>query len=156
VMGLAMLLSYSLMNIGPVGRAAIGLVTSIVMIGTNWILKQRERYRIFARKLLNRGWAALYFTAYAMHAIEPTKIIQSPFAGACLLFGVATGMIVHSLRYHSQALTALAYFIAFATLAITPVTGFSILALIPLAGSLLVIAHHFNWRVMALLGLIAT
>ena len=67
-------------------------------------------------------------------------------------------MIVHSLRYRSQTVTGLAYFIAFATLtpAISEVTTLSVAALIPLAASLLYIARHFRWRMLAVLGLIAT
>jgi len=57
---------------------------------------------------------------------------------------VAAGMIVHSLRYRSQTVTGLAYFIAFVTLAITQVTPLSVLALVPLAASLLYVAHRFS------------
>jgi len=53
-------------------------------------------------------------------------------------------MIVHSLRYRSQTVTGLAYFIAFVTLAITQVTPLSVLALVPLAASLLYVAHRFS------------
>jgi hypothetical protein len=65
-------------------------------------------------------------------------------------------MIVHSLRYRSQTVTGLAYFVAFATLAITDMTSLPFLALVPLAASLLYVAHRFKWLRMALLGLIAT
>src|SRR5262249_13617579 len=51
---------------------------------------------------------------------------------------------------------ALAYFISFATLAITPLSILSIVALIPLAVSLLAVAYRFEWSEMALAGLIAT
>ena len=54
-----------------------------------------------------------------------------------LLLPVAAGMIVHSLRYRSQTVTGLAYFVAFGTLAITDMTTLPFLALVPLAASLL-------------------
>ena len=52
--------------------------------------------------------------------------------------------------------TGLAYFAAFASLAITPVAAFSVVALVPLGISLLVIAWRFEWFSMALFGLVAT
>ena len=65
-------------------------------------------------------------------------------------------MIFHSLRYRSQTVTGLAYFIAFATLVITPATTFSVVALVPLAISLLYVAYRFEWSAMAFFGVLAT
>ena len=65
-------------------------------------------------------------------------------------------IFVHSLRYRSQTVTGLAYFVAFGTLAITDMSSLPFLALVPLAASLLYVAHRFRWTRMALLGLIAT
>ncbi len=87
-------------------------------------------------------------------------MIDNPVFGGALLLAVAAGMILHSLRYKSQTVTGLAYFVAFATLspAVTPasVTAISVIALVPLAASLLFVAYRFQWSEMALLGLIAT
>jgi len=63
---------------------------------------------------------------------------------------------LHSLRYRSQTVSGLAYFIAFATLALGDSTPFSVLALIPLAGSLVVLAYRFEWTRMAVFGIVAT
>jgi uncharacterized membrane protein len=156
VIGIALFLGYSFTQFGPVGRSAIGLGISLSMLTAGVFTEKRENYRIFARGLIGGGWAALYFTTYAMQAVDAAKVIDSPVAGALLLLAVAAGMISHSLRYRSQTVTALAYFVAFVTLAITPVTTLSVVALIPLAASLLYIAYRFSWSAMALLGLIAT
>ena len=119
VVGLALLLSYSFTQFGPLGRVAICLAASLSLLAAGAILESKERYRMFARGLLGGGWAALYVTVYAMHAVEAARVIESPVGGAILLLTVATGMIVHSLRYRSQTVTGLAYFVAFGTLAIT-------------------------------------
>jgi hypothetical protein len=156
VIGIALLLGYSFKHLGPGGIDAICVAISLGMLGTGVALEGRERYRTFARGLLGGGWAALYFTVYAMQAVAAARIIFNPWAGAILLLGVAGGMIAHSLRYRSQAVTGLAYFIAFVTLAITEVTVLSIVALVPLAASLLYIARRASWGKMALFGLIAT
>jgi hypothetical protein len=91
-----------------------------------------------------------------MYAVTTAKVIASPLLATTLLLAVATGMIVHSLKYRSQTVTGLAYFIAFVTLAITGITSLAVLALVPLAASLLYMAHRFVWRRFALFGLIAT
>jgi hypothetical protein len=128
------------------------------MLGGGVVLERRARYTIFARGLLGGGWGGLYFTTYAMHAVDAAKVIDDGLAGALLLLAVATGMILHSFKYRSQTVTGLAYFLAFATLspAVTPVAAFSVVALIPLAASLLYVANRFQWPQLALLGLIAT
>ena len=65
-------------------------------------------------------------------------------------------MIVHSLKYRSQTVTALAYFLAFVTLAIAEVTTFAVLMLVPLVASLLYVAYRYQWDRIALFGLLAT
>ena len=120
------------------------------------IFERREKYRIFSYGLLGGGWAALYTTVYAMYAVPAAKILDNAFAATLLLLAVAAGMIVHSLKYRSQAVTGLAYFLAFVTLAISQVTTFGVLMLIPLAASLLYIAHRNAWNRFALFGLVAT
>lgn len=156
VVGVALFLGYSFTRIGPAGRAAISLAISASMLGGGVFLERRARYINFGRGLIGGGWAALYSTTYAMHAVDAAKVIGDPLVGAVLLLAVAVGMIGHSLRYRSQTVTGLAYFIAFVTLAIASSTLFSVFALIPLAASLLFVAYRFNWSEMALFGLIAT
>ena len=156
VVGIALALGYSVAHMGPAGRVSISLALSLAMLTTGAAVERRERYRTFARGLLGGGWAALYFTVYAMQALDAARVIYNPWAGAILLLAVAVGMIVHSLRYRSQTVTGLAYFISFVTLAITEVTPLSVIALVPLAVSLLYVAHRFSWRKMAMFGLVAT
>ena len=156
VIGVALFLGYSFTQMGPAGRVAISLAVCAALLGGGIALERRPVYKLFGRALLAGGWAALYFTSYAMYAVQAAKVIASPIAGSVLLLAVATGMIIHSLKYRSQTVTALAYFIAFATLAITPVTAFSVVALVPLAASLLYISYRFQWSEIALFGLVAT
>ena len=156
VIGIALALGYSFTRIGPAGRVAASLTASAAMLACGAMLERRERYRIFGRGLLGGGWAALYFTVYAMHALAAAQVLENGFVAAVLLFAVAAGMIAHSLQYRSEALTSLAYASAFVTLGITDVTTFAVLALVPLAASLLVVAYRFQWRRCALLALAAT
>ncbi|HXN50086.1 MAG TPA: DUF2339 domain-containing protein, partial [Bryobacteraceae bacterium] len=156
VIGIALFLSYSITRMGAMGRVALALGVSVSMLGAGAFLERRPKYVVFARGLLGAGWAALYSTAYAMHALDAARVIQDPVIGGVLLLAVSAGMIVHSLRYRSQTVTGLAYFIAFLSLNLTPVTSFAVLALAPLAASLLYLAYRFSWFRMAIFGIIAT
>jgi uncharacterized membrane protein len=157
VIAIALFLGYSFTQLGPAGRSAIGLVVSATLMAGGVLFERRAPYVIFARGLIAGGWAGLYFTIYAMQAVEAAKVIDNPWLGSVLLLAVASGMVLHSLRYRAQALTGLAYAVTFATLTpITPITALSVIALVPLAASLLIVAYRFEWPGMALFGLIAT
>ncbi len=156
VIAIALLLSYSFTQMGPAGRVTTGLAVSLSLLAAGIVVERKETYKIFARGLIGAGWASLYFTAYAMYAVEATRVISDPIIGSLLLLAVAAAMIGHTLRYGSQGATGVAYFTAFAALALSPSTPMAAIALLPLAGSLLYLAHRFNWYPMALFGLIAT
>jgi hypothetical protein len=156
VIGIALFLGYEFTRVGPAGRVAIGAAVSLTMLLGGVLLERRPLYKIFGRGLIGGGWAALYFTTFAMHAVPAARVIENAYLGSALLLAVALGMILHSLRYQSQTMSGLAYFIAFATLGLSESTPFSVLALIPLAASLLVLAYRFDWHKMAVFGVVAT
>jgi uncharacterized membrane protein len=156
VVGIALLLNYAWDQLGAAGRVALSLGAGFALLISGVIFERHEKYRTFSYGLLGGGWAVLYTTVYAMYAVSAAKILDNAFVATILLLAVAAGMIVHSLKYRSQAVSGLAYFLAFATLAISEVTTFGVLMLVPLAASLLYIAYRNAWNRFALYGLIAT
>lgn len=156
VIGIALFIGYSLTELGPAGRIAIGIATALAMLLAGVVLERRDIDTMYGRGLIGGGWAALYFTTYAAHGVEAARVIDSPVLATALLLAVAAGMIAHSIRYRSQVVTGLAYFVGFATLAITEMTGFALIASVPLAASLLIVARTFAWDEMAILGVAVT
>ena len=156
VIGLVLFIRYSFGMMGPAGRVAVSLAISASMLMAGAALERNEKYRVAARGLLGGGWAALYATTYAAYGVEAARVIDNPTVATLLLAAVASGMVLHSLRYRSQTVTGVAYFVAFVTLAITQLNAFAVVALAPLAASLLYLAHRFRWTAMALVGLPAT
>ncbi|MCE5307811.1 MAG: DUF2339 domain-containing protein [Acidobacteriales bacterium] len=156
VVGLALFLSYSLSHMGPAGRVAAGYTLGLAMLGSGVALERRPRYLIYGRGLIGGGWAAVYFTSYAAHALDAARVIPDPRAGAVLLAVVSAAMVVHAMRYRSQTVTGLAYFVGFITLSITPVTAFSVAALVPLAASLAYLSFRFSWNRIAIGGAMGT
>lgn len=156
VVGIALFLGYSLAHFGPVGKVALGLALGVSMLGTGVLLERDPRWLTFARGMLGGGWAAIYFTCYAMHALPAARIIENGFTATLLLLGVSVLMVLHSLRYRSEAATALAYFITFVSLNITPLASFTVIAALLLAASLMLAAYRFTWFRLAVAGVIMT
>ena len=156
VIGIALFLRYSLGHVGSAGRAFTSIALSSALLVAGVRAEQRPRFKVFSRGLIGAGWAALYATAYAIYAVPATRIISNPFAGSVILILVSCGMILHSLRYRSQAVTGITYFAAFAAVAVSPSTPFAVLSLIPIAASILYLAWKFDWYSMALFGVVAT
>lgn len=156
VIGVALLLGYSMANVGPAGRVVIGFAMSAALLLTGIALERRQMFRAYAYGLVAGGWAGVYFTTFAMRAVDAARVIDSDLLGTLLLALVAVGMIAHSLRYRSQTVTALAYVVAYATLALTPVSWFGLFAALPLALSVLVVAHRLQWTPLSVLGIAAS
>ncbi|HEU4400986.1 MAG TPA: DUF2339 domain-containing protein, partial [Candidatus Polarisedimenticolia bacterium] len=128
VIGIAFALGYSLTILGPAGKAALAAAVSLAMIVGGVFLERRETYRFYGRGLLAGGWAALYATAYAVHELEATRIVEDPRAGFAILLLVGVGMILHSLRYANQGLTALAYALAYAAIVLHSISAYTLVA----------------------------
>jgi hypothetical protein len=156
VIGLALLVGYSFARIGPLGRVAIGYALSAALLGAGVWLERKQGFRNYAFALIAGGWAGVYFTTFAMHDVPAARVIESDLLAGGLLFAVAGGMIGHSLRYRSQVVTALAFIVAYATLALSPVSGFSLAASVPLALSLLTVSQRLGWPGISALGIVAT
>jgi predicted membrane protein DUF2339 len=156
VVGIALFIGYSLTQLGPGGRLAVGFVVSFALLGIGIALEPSALYRIFARGLAAGGWAGLYFTTYAMHGLAASRVIESPTIGLALLIAVAAGMIAHALYFRLEAVTALAYFFAFVAIAISPISLFAAIASVVLVATLLAVAHRYNWDVLAVSGVVLT
>lgn len=156
VIGMALFLSYAFASMGPAGRAFTGLGVSIAILAGGVWLERKDQYRLFSRGVLAAGWGSLYFTAYAMHAMPAARVIENPAVGVAAMLAVAFGMVAHSLRYKSEALTSLSYGTVFAALALSTQNAFVAVALVPLAGSMLFLARRFGWYGMAVFGAAAT
>lgn len=156
VIGLSLFLGYALTQFGPAGKTGIGAATALAMLGAGAFIEQRERYRTLGRGLIAGGWASLYFTAFAAHAVPAARVIDSALVGGILLLVVAAGMIAHSLRYRSQNLTLLCFFAAFLALQLQPVSKVSIAASVPLTIAMLTISRSLGWVTIPVAGLLLT
>lgn len=161
VIGVAFFLAPRLLTMGPLGKSLTGLTVSLaLLLGGLW-LERKPPYRIFARAGISGGWALLFFTTFAMHHFAATRVIHSLPLDLLLMLLVATGMVLHSLLYESEAVTGLAFLLAFATVATSHLESasgtiiFSLVASAVLAVGLVIVTTLKHWAKLELAGLIA-
>jgi len=162
VVGLGYLLSLGFKALGPAGKIVAVYAACFLMLGLGIFFEPKEKYSNWAKAMIAGGWAGLYIATFLLHYLPaPLKLIEDPSIDVFLLMGIATGMIIHSLRYKSQTLTAITYFIAFATIVISIKfayqyqTFFSLIATAVLAVSILFIIRKMQWYWLAVFGTIA-
>ena len=153
VLGVATFLGYKLVTLGPLGKSLTGLVTALAILGGGLSLERKPNYRIFARAAIGGGWALLFFVTFALYHVDAMQVLTSQAADLILMAIVASAMVWHSLRFKSQVVTALAFLLAFATVAISHITLFSLVAGAILAAALVYIAAREYWFELGLAGL---
>lgn len=140
----------------PGGKIFLGYLTALGTLALGVFLEKRERYQTFARSALGGGWALTFFTTYAMHHVEASRIIQSQFADLVLMLIVAAGMVAHTLRYRSQVVTGLALMLGFSTVTLSHDTVYSLTASAVLAAALVAIVRRMQWFELEVFGILAT
>jgi uncharacterized membrane protein len=156
VIGVALLLNYSMHYLGPRGKICLGFGLSVALLAIGIIAERKERYRIAGRAVLGGGWALAYFTTYAMHNVAAVRLISSPTLGFALLLVVAVAMVAHTLRYNSQVATGFAYLLAFASVGASYIPIGALVAAVLLAASLAVVLRQRHWYALEPFAIVAT
>ena len=161
VLGVAFFLAWKLQTWGPAGKVLCGFAVSLTLLAGGVWLERKPIYRIFARAGIGGGWALAFFTTFAMHHIPAARVLDSLVADLVLMLLVAAGMVAHSLRYRSQAVTGLAFLLGFATLLTSHVQASSETVIFSLTGSavlalgLVIVTYVRHWTALEAVGLVA-
>ena len=156
VIGVALLLNYSMHYLGARGKIGLGYALGLVFLLAGIWGERKERYRIGARAVLGGGWALTYFTTYALHNIAAVRLVQNPVLGFSLLFIVAVAMVIHSLRYRSEVTTGFAFLLAFASVAVSTIPVGALIASALLAAALVLILRARRWYALEPFAIAAT
>ena len=156
VLGLAFFLAYQLQNLGPGGKVLLGIALSASMIGVGVRYETSERYRILARASAAGGWALLYFVSYAVYYVPAARVIDSRELDFFLMLAVAAAIVGYSLRYKSQATTALAFVLSYLTVGIHHTSFYSLAASVILAMTVVALALRMQWFALEIFGIVAT
>ncbi|MDD5255321.1 MAG: DUF2339 domain-containing protein [Candidatus Omnitrophica bacterium] len=155
-LGIAFLLTYTFAYFGPLAKILFGYLIAVAMFIAGIRLEKRERFTNYGRVLLGGAWAIAYFTTYAMHHFEASRVINNRLLDLLLLGVVAFGIIAYSLRYKSQALTAIALFVGYVTSVLGNVEYFTLVSAGILAAAALVLVYKMQWIRFIFLGIILT
>lgn len=153
VIGITLLLSFSLRDLGLMGSIITAYGASSMLFGLAvWF---QRTYRSFGLILQSGGWATLFIATYSLHGSTGETIAPASVVGWVLLFVVAI-MVIAALYQKSKALTAGAFFLGFVAALITPVTSFTLTALVILAAGLVLVATRLRWPQLIIFGTLAT
>jgi uncharacterized membrane protein len=145
VVGVVFFMTYQLRNLGPLGKDIVGLIAGAVLLVGGVVAERRTEYRMFSRGVMAAGWALIFFTTFALYHIPAARVLDSQVADLVLMLVVAGAMVAHALRYQSQVVTGLAFLFAFATVAISHDTAFTLSAGAILAIASAAIAVRMRW-----------
>jgi len=112
VFGFAFLMMYSIQQLGPLLKIAIGLVVAFGLVVGGELMGKQESRRWFGHGLAAGGWSLAYFVTYAAYYIEPARIIFSLPVETILLSSVAVGSLGWAVRAHSEPLAILSIALA--------------------------------------------
>jgi len=155
-LGMGFLISYTFKYFGPFFKIAFGYLISAIFFFVGFKLEAKEKFVNFSRALLGGAWALVYFTTYAMHHFEASRLIQSPVADLVLLTMVVIGMMAHVLRYKSEGMMSMALFVAYVTSTFGHINSFTILSNLLLAVLVLFLVYKFQWVKTFILAIILT
>ncbi len=153
VLGTAFFLVYSFQYMGPWAKIAVGYAIGAALLFIGLGLERKPGLQWYGRGLIGGGWAVLYFTTYAMYHVPETKVLRSAPLDLLFLLIVAAGAIRHAMTYRSQAITMLAFLLAFLTTGISEVTYFTFISSVILVGSLVAISARMRWHALVPYGM---
>ena len=159
VLGVGFLVAYSSRyfgHFGPWGKILTGYLVSAALFFTGWRLLRKEGMVNYGHVLTGGAWALCYFTTFAMHHFPQSRVLQSEGADMVLLAAVAAGMLIHSLRFRSEALSGVAIFVGYATATIGDVRFFTLISCAIESVVILVLVHRFKWLRMLFMGILMT
>lgn len=157
--GLVFLSSYTYKNyvhdLGPGIRLTLLYLFSAGLTGLGLFCEQwKESLRNYGRIVAAGGLAALFYTSYAAHNVEPLKVIDSPITGSLLMIVTALFCGGISIKKGSKLIFGSSLALAFYAVILNPIgwmVGLSALIL-SLGGAFIVRAK--KWTELHYLGLI--
>jgi hypothetical protein len=156
VVGVALFGIYELGALGPLGKVGISYLASSFLLVGGIYLERNERYRLLGRTGIGGGWALFFFSTYAIHHVAAMHVLDSLTLDCILMLGVAAAMAAHTLRYHSQFVTGLAFLLGYTTVALSQDTVYGLSAGVVLAIGLVSIALKMGWFELEVFGILSS
>ncbi|MFA6281323.1 MAG: DUF2339 domain-containing protein [Candidatus Omnitrophota bacterium] len=155
-LGIAFLITYTFKYFGPLMRIIFGYLISAGLFFLGSKLEKKEKFANYGRIILGGAWALCYFTTYAMHHFQASKVIDNRFVDLLLLGVVSMGILMHSLKYRSEVLSAMALFVGYFTATLGEVSYFTFMSCALLAIIALILVYKMQWIKFIFAGIVLT
>lgn len=126
VVGVAFLVTYTFKLFNAPARIISGYLIGAALFWWGIKLERKDKFRYYGRALLGGAWAITYFTTYAMYHFDASRIIHNQLIDFILLAIVVAGIILHSLKYKSSTLIAIALFMGYLTATLSDINFFTL------------------------------
>ncbi|MEW5757861.1 MAG: DUF2339 domain-containing protein [Candidatus Omnitrophota bacterium] len=155
-MGIAFLITYTFKYFGPFIKILFGYLIGGALFYFGTKIEKNEKFKNYGHVLLGGGWAIIYFTTYAMHHFEASRILTSKLIDIFFLTLVALGIIKYSLKYKSEELTSITLIIGYITAILGNIGYFTLVNSLILAIIAIILVYKFKWTRTIFLGIIST
>lgn len=152
-LGVGFFISYSFQYFSPLVKDLVGYVIAGILFYLGRRFEKQEPMKNYGLALLGAGWALTYFTTYALHHFEASRVIESPAVDTVLLFAVAAGMMVHAARARSETMMMVSLGVAYVTSLIGEVTSFTFISAVILGCVVVFLLYRFQWVKTLFLGI---
>lgn len=154
--GTAFLITYSFQHFGPIYKIIVGYLIGAGLFFSGLHFEKIAKLKNYGRVFLGGAGAIIYFTTYAMHHFQASRIMESQLLNLILLAGVALGVILYSLKYNSQILAAIAIGLGYITSTLGNINYFTLISLLLLAVAVLILVYKNRWVNLIFFGIILT
>lgn len=151
--GIGFLITYTFKYFGPFVKILTGYLIGAALLAIGSRLEKNGKFVYYGRSLLGGGWAIVYFTTYAMHHFEASRIIHSQLVDLVLLAAVALGMLAYTLRYKSPELSSVALFVGYFTATLGDINYFTLATCLILAMTSVILVYKMRWLRMIFVGI---
>lgn len=143
-----------IVHLGAGGKLGLLGLAGGALIGIGQFLRTHNpALAAYGKILMGGGIAALYYTAYAAHFVEPLRVISSPLVGGLLLLVLGGGIVALAERLRSPGVAAAAIVLSFYTAAINPLTAFSLFSNLVLSVLAIILLVRRRWISVSLVSL---
>ncbi len=145
VIGITLFLGYAMASMGPAGKIAVGATAGVAMLAAGYWYEYKGNFRPFSLGMLAGGFAVLYATAYASHAVPASRIFDNLAIGIALQTLIAVVAVWQAVQFESERAAILAFLAAYLGLASSTSLPFIYGGAYPLAISGLWLSHRMKW-----------
>jgi uncharacterized membrane protein len=129
--GLVVLVRYSyqmfITGLGPSGKAALLYLGSFGLLGAGLVLERwQESLRNYGRVVAAGGFAAVYFTTFAIHRIDALRLVESPATASVLLLAWCAAVFFYAGWRQSQTTAVAAVLFSFYSTGLSTISTFAL------------------------------